>query len=116
MNISDATRRTILDYIIASEYLLSGRDILSFLERIWDLDSMPSTDSRYETARGDISQHLVNNHDWDLYDLLNTYLKLPKSSNEIFINFLVTCLHPMFQDDEKSVLNCFLCKKKQVKM
>ncbi|MGM1020416.1 MAG: hypothetical protein ACQEXV_07705 [Bacillota bacterium] len=26
---------------------------------------MPSTDSRFKTASGDIWQHMINNSDWD---------------------------------------------------
>lgn len=34
-----------------------------FLERIWELDNMP-TDNRYNDAYGDIQQHIVNSDDW----------------------------------------------------
>lgn len=38
---------------------------VEFLQRLWDLEAMPSTDSRYKDASGDIWQHRWNNHDWD---------------------------------------------------
>jgi hypothetical protein len=37
-----------------------------FLGRVFDLESLPSTDSRFRDAEGDIWQHTVNNPgDWD---------------------------------------------------
>ena len=41
------------------KYPYHGRlDELGFLERLYDLDNMPSNDSRYSNAHGDISCHL----------------------------------------------------------
>lgn len=40
---------------------------IDFLSRIYDLDKMPSTDSRFLNARRDIWQHTINNEDWDEY-------------------------------------------------
>ena len=80
--ISDVTRQDIIDVIrngfevfldelqydsISSDYVTHytakipyyGRlDELGFLERLYDLDNMPSNDSRYSNAHGDISCHL----------------------------------------------------------
>ena len=36
---------------------------LGFLGRLFDLDSLPSFDSRFKNARDDIIQHTVNNYD-----------------------------------------------------
>ncbi len=63
MNITEVTRRDILDYLIASNTTFSGKlDELEFLGRIWDLSSMPSTDSRFHDAYRDIWQHRINNN------------------------------------------------------
>jgi hypothetical protein len=37
-----------------------------FLEPLFDLDKLPSTDGRFKDAHGDIWQHTVNNDDWSL--------------------------------------------------
>ncbi len=37
---------------------------LDFLKRIYDLNNMPSDDSRFENAEQDIWQHTVNNDDY----------------------------------------------------
>lgn len=53
-------------YIIKMPYY--GRfDEVEFLSRLYNLDELPSYDSRYRSARGDIIQHTVNNDDWDTF-------------------------------------------------
>lgn len=104
MNISEVTRRNIIDYLLSRGYPFHGRlDLISFLKRIWDLSLMPSTDHRFKTAEGDIWQHMINNNDWDYEYLLYTYLDLLKCDDQIFLTFLETCLHPVVLYDEKYV-------------
>jgi len=104
MNISEVTRRNIIDYLLVRGYPFHGRlDIISFLKRIWDLSSMPSTDCRFEDAEGDIWQHMVRNWDWEYDYLLYTYLNLLRCNDEIFLKFLETCLHPVVLRDEEKV-------------
>ncbi len=38
---------------------------LDFCKQIFDLEALPSTDSRYDTALSDMWQHTLNNDDWD---------------------------------------------------
>jgi hypothetical protein len=65
MNITEVTRRDILDYLLIRESAYHGRlDVVTFLKRVFDLSSMPSTDGRFQNAEGDIWQHMVNNYDW----------------------------------------------------
>jgi hypothetical protein len=104
MTISEVTRRNIIDYLLLRKYPFHGRlDIISFLKRIWDLSSMPSTDHRFKDAEGDIWQHMVNNYDWEHDYLLYTYLDLLKCNEETFLKFLETCVHPVVLSDEKQV-------------
>lgn len=104
MDISEVTRRNIIDYMLLREYPFHGRlDLISFLKRIWDLSSMPSTDPRFKHAEGDIWQHMVRNYDWEYDYLLFTYLDLLRCNNETFLKFLETCLHPVVLSDEKRV-------------
>lgn len=54
---------------IPTEYKMCyhGRlDEIDFLSRLYNLDSMPSSDSCFRNALGDIRRHTVNNDDWDL--------------------------------------------------
>jgi hypothetical protein len=101
LGISEVTRRDIIDYLILREEPFFGRiGLISFLKRIWDLSSLPSTDQRFTNAEGDIWQHLVNNNDWDYEYLLVTYLNLLKCDEEIFLLFLQQILHPMVLNNE----------------
>ena len=37
---------------------------IDFLSKIYSLDKLPSTDTRFSTSEEDIWQHTVNNDDW----------------------------------------------------
>jgi hypothetical protein len=65
-SISEVTRRDVLDFLSAEGISWSGRlEEVAFLERLWDLSALPSTDGRFTDASGDIRQHRVNNpSDW----------------------------------------------------
>lgn len=98
--ITEATRREILDSLVLDGKEFHGRlDLIAFLKRIWDLESMPSTDPRFDSADGDIWQHMVRNNDWEVSYLLYEYLELPTASDEVFIKFLETCVHPVVLPD-----------------
>jgi hypothetical protein len=102
MKITEVTRRNIIDYLLLREYPFHGRlDLISFLKRIWDISSMPSTDHRFNDAEGDIWQHMIRNYDWGYDYLLYTYLDLLGCNDETFLKFLETCLHPVVLRDEK---------------
>jgi len=104
MNITEVTRRNIIDYLLLREYPFHGRlDLVNFLKRIWDLSSMRSTDHRFKDAEGDIWQHMINNYDWEYDYLLFTYLDLLKGNDDTFLKFLETCIHPVVLYDEKQV-------------
>ncbi len=66
MRISQITRRDIADAITVEGVNWNGRlEESEFLVRIFDLNSLPSTDGRFKDAAGDIWQHRVNNpEDW----------------------------------------------------
>lgn len=109
MDISEVTRRNIIDYLLDREKnlkeLFYGRlGIIKFLKKIWDLSSMPSTDNRFQTAEEDVWQHTVNNNDWETSDLLIEYLDLLHCEDRIFIKFLETCLDPSVLNNEEQVL------------
>jgi len=63
--ISGVTRRNLINAILRLGNLEGQLELLEFLDRIWPLVRMPSTDSRFDNAYQDIWQHMVNNHDWD---------------------------------------------------
>ena len=78
-------------------------DIIFFLNQIWDLENMPSQDSRFNTAEGDIHQHIVNNNDWD-YDYLFTKRLSLFEDDEKFKAYVETVISPKFRRDEEDIL------------
>lgn len=57
-------RRDIFDAMSAKRVDWSGRlEESELLSRLFDLQTMPSTDGRFKDAAGDIWQHRVNNFD-----------------------------------------------------
>ena len=64
--VTDVTRRDLFDFLRDEAEPWWGRlDEISFLDHLYDLDSLASTDSRHATAREDIGRHRVGNYDWD---------------------------------------------------
>lgn len=103
MNITEVTRRDIIDYFITSEIYFAGSlEELEFLGRIWDLHSMPSLDGRFNSAYWDIYQHRVNNpEDYSDHYLLCTRLDLLRCEDEIFAKFLENSVHPLVRPDRE---------------
>ncbi len=101
MKISQITRRDIIDSMVAEKVTWSGRlEESEFLTRLFDLQSLPSTDGRFKDAAGDIWQHRVNNFDWDedwvFYD---RRFNLLNGDDEVFLRFLTETLHPVVRPD-----------------
>jgi hypothetical protein len=99
--LSRATRKDVVDWLVVEGVSWSGRlSDEAFLDRVVDLDSLPSTDPRFETARQDLWQHLVNNDDWES-DWVFSYgpLALLTGDDEVFLKFLCEMLHPVVRPD-----------------
>lgn len=82
--------------------------LLDFLSSVWDLRVMPSTDSRFNDAYGDIYQHMVNNDDWDYDFLFLERLNILNASDEIFLKFLETIVSPTFRSSEDEIFRFVL--------
>jgi hypothetical protein len=101
MNISQLTRRDIVDAIAVEKVNWSGRmEEAEFLSRLFNLSSLPSTDGRFKDAAGDIWQHRINNFDWDedwvFYD---SRFNLMNGDDETFLAFLCETIHPVVRPD-----------------
>ena len=93
--ITKITRRAILE--VLDTYMTTdfyGRlNEVEFWERVFNLEKLPSTDSRYPNMTGDLYQHRINNDDWednwyiDKFDLLDT-------EDAKFLKFLAEFFHP----------------------
>lgn len=97
-------RNNLFDWLALSDYSWSGRmDQPDFLARLYDLDSLPSTDSRYRNAAGDIAQHMVRNYDWeDDWVFGDARFNLRDGSDENFLNFLAATVHPIVRTDAEA--------------
>lgn len=125
-NISEATRQNILDIIkdgfiipldepafdFRTEEFVTERtikisfngtlDIIQFLQRIYDLAEMPSTDSRFENALEDIQCHLkfsdYPNPCWFFWD--KRFRLCPGDGDEPLLKFLCEMLHPAVRNEK----------------
>jgi hypothetical protein len=102
--ITELTRTDIVDALVLDKVPFIGKlDIISFLKRIWPLETMPSQDSRFKNAEGDIWQHIVNNSDYTESELLYQRLKICSIPDEQFIRFLEVCMLPVVARDPQRI-------------
>lgn len=100
--ISEVTRRSILDFLSTSNTDWAGRlPEDDFLARLYDLTRMRSTDRRVPNAASDIHQHRVNwpdwENDWVFHDSRFNLLYAP---DEQFLRFLCETVHPVVRQDQ----------------
>jgi hypothetical protein len=89
---------------VFGEYSWFGRlSEIEFLDRLYDLDALPSTDTRFENARADIIQHRYNNYDWeDDWVFSDSRFELETSDDKL-LAFLAEMLHPAVRIDHDEV-------------
>lgn len=107
-SISEITRRNILDAIRIGNFAWSGRlTETDFLSRLYDLDSLPSQDRRFRTAKRDIWQHCeFNPGDWpEDWIFTDSRFDLMHASDEAFLRFLCEIIHPVVRPDSQEVEN-----------
>lgn len=77
---------------------------IDFLSRLYDLDKMPSTDSRFSNASGDIWQHTVNNDDWDAFWYFSDRRFHLSNGNDdrYLLKFICEMLHPAVRDEKSN--------------
>ena len=103
--ISNITRRDIFDTMTVEGISWNGRlEETEFLSRLYDLSKMPSTDSRYKDANGDIWQHRVNNYDWDdNWVFSDDRFNLMHCDDATYLQFICEMLHPIVRSDTTQV-------------
>lgn len=99
--ISEVTRRAIIDFIVTSGIDWAGRlPEDDFLARLYDLTTMHSTDHRMRNAAGDIRQHRMNWSDWeDDWVFYDNRFNLLRASDDEFLRFLCETVHPVVRPD-----------------
>ncbi|MEK4731376.1 AbiJ-related protein [Paenibacillus sp. FSL L8-0641] len=98
-NITQITRKNIVKEILSLGYIEGDMNLIDFLKRTWDLDSMPSTDSRFFNATGDITQHMIANDDWSFQELFEDVLEIYNIKDEKFIRFTEQIVHPRVRSE-----------------
>lgn len=84
-------------------------DDVEFLSRLFDLQQLPSTDSRFKDAAGDIWQHRYNNDDWEIdWVYTDPRFQLIDGSVEQFLRFLCEVAHPIVRPDRDEALKLVL--------
>jgi AbiJ N-terminal domain 3/Abortive infection C-terminus len=99
--VTEVTRRGIRRALLRAGILWSGDlEESAFLNRLYRLSALPSTDSRFDNAKRDIWQHRINNHDWDDYWVFeDERFQLADGGDEIYLNFLAEMVHPVVRAD-----------------
>lgn len=95
------TRRDLFDFLRDEAPPWWGRlDEVAFLDHLYDLDSLPSTDRRHATARQDIGQHRLGNLDWDDdWVFSDPRFQLADGPDQVLLDFLAYMAHPVVQPD-----------------
>ena len=101
--ISSVTRRDLFDEIIEKRFRWHGRlNEILFLNRIYNLEKMPSTDDRYSNAEDDIWQHRERNFDWeDWWILSDSRFDLLHCPDNVFLKFICEMIHPYVRNEKE---------------
>lgn len=110
MKLSTDSKKAILSIILQSntDFLSQNETRFSsgsfdFLNKIWNLNEMTSTDPRYDNAEGDIYQHMINNNDWNFHYLFVERLKI-YDDDEKFISLIQTFFLPEYRSNEDDII------------
>lgn len=105
MEVSEVTRRAIIDYFELDHVNWAGRlNDADFLARLYDLTKLPSHDHRFSNAAGDIRQHTVNNSDWaPNWVFYDRRFNLLHGSGGDFLRFIAQTVHPIVRSDPNEV-------------
>lgn len=80
-------------------------DDVEFLSRLYDLKGLPSNDSRYKDAAGDIWQHRFNNDDWENdWVYTDDRFRLLDGPSEAFLRFLCEIVDPVVRPNRDEAI------------
>ena len=111
------TRNNIFDGLRLEGVFWNGKlDDVEFLNRLYDLQNIPSTDSRFKDAAGDIWKHCVNNDDWEQdWVFSDERFHLTDGPSDLFLRFLCEVVHPVVRPDRDEALNLVLQFNEQLR-
>lgn len=103
--ITEVTRTRIIQYLRTApggHYWSGQLDPIEFLKRLYELEAMPSEDSRCDNAEAEVWKHYVDNHDWD-FDFVFTDSRFDLASDGMLLRFLAEMLHPVVRTDPEDI-------------
>ncbi|WP_250626277.1 abortive infection family protein [Pinirhizobacter soli] len=105
-NLPREVRVNIIDGLRLENVHWQGRlDDVEFLNRLYDLQKLPSHDIRFPDAAGDIWQHCINNDDWDTYWVFSDErFGLADGSADTFLRFLCETVHPVVRPERDQAI------------
>lgn len=96
--ITGVTRRRLRDGL--KDWWAGALEEEEFLERLYDIDNLPSYDPRFATAAQDLWQHRVNNpQDWDDDWIWYDERFGLADNDQALLRFLAEMLHPVVRTD-----------------
>lgn len=99
-NITEVSRRDILDYILGRGKAFTGRlEATRFLELVWEECGFCDMYFDLEQIKKELWQHTINNYDWDDEYLLYRFFRLLECEDVQFLCFLEKCVHPLVLSD-----------------
>lgn len=83
-------------------YNYNGRlDEIDFLKRLYNLKNLPSYDSRFLDAEGDIRRHTIANDDYeDGWVFKDDRFELLNGDDEVLLKFLCEVFHPAVREEK----------------
>lgn len=110
LKISKKLKREIFDVVLSQPDAFAEsrgeENIIKFLRQIWDLDSMPSEDNRFDNALEDTVQHFIGNADWNYEYLFLERFKLFEDE-DTFERFIEALLSPEIRLNENDITNYY---------
>lgn len=81
---------------------MSGDSTMKFLDSIWNLRGLPSTDARYTDAYDDVHKHIVLNDDWTEEELFLDHLKL-LDDDTIYNKYIESIVSPQYRNNSDDI-------------
>ena len=102
--ISNVTRRKLIE-IFSQHHWWGNQEEIEFLSRLYNLEKLPSTDSRLENAHDDIFRHRIGNEDWpNEWIFTDERFELGTGKPDVvLLKFLAETLHPEVRTDPQEV-------------
>ncbi len=100
--ITDVTRRRLREHLPTNWW--GTLDEVQFLNRLYDLDNLPSSDPKHASATQDIGHHCIADpYDWDADWFWTDPRFALADGDEYLLRFLAEMLHPEVRTDAKEV-------------